>query len=390
MVKESILKNIHKHEIKKFLKREGVEKVDARTNSHKPDDYTALKNVIEEELSKNKISRDNLNKFIMEHLSYLKLNTYYTYELTNFFCFEKITKNELQDFIELNSQLLVDRFILDLDFNDEFQLSSTSIKHENNEIKEVELLFYIGNITTRSKGLTNFFASVLIDVENQLIFIKFNTNFLEYYASDNLKVVHTLLNKLTDNVSLKPLKIKYKSFNESVPQKVIFKMFSELSLEAEDILNKNVPEDTDRIITQFLKNINLSNSKNEQDYIKQIKAVVYQDLSDNFQDSLFKNGWVFRFVFKEKDYTRASSRTTDYSPIYGSKVYWNLKELIFKGQKMNDGGFKWLLPDNSSPIMIKLKSKHDSIIIQYYRHPANIKFRKEKDNFVARKIKKYL
>ncbi|WP_155010726.1 hypothetical protein [Priestia megaterium] len=390
MISESILKNVHKYEIKSFLKRNSVEKIDSRLTSHRADDYKPYSKIIDEEIKVNKINRKLVNEFLCEHICYSKTNIYHIFDLTNFFCFNTITEVQLNHFKSNNPKLLFNNLITDVTLEEEFQLCSTEVEHENDQINQISFLFYLGLVDTRAKGRTSFFSNVIIDVKQKLVFVKFNSNLLENAKYDKLFLINRLLTILTKNDEFQPLSIGYESFNEEKPQKMIFKMFSELSLEAEEILNKKIPLGTDEKIKSFLKDVKIS--QNEKDYIKQIKAVIYQDLSDNFQGNLFKNGWVFRFVFREKDYTRASSRTDDYSPIYGSKVYWNLKELIFKGKKMNDAGFKWVLPRNQSPILVKLESKNNGIIIQYYndKERNNQKFRKEKDNFVAQKIRKYL
>ncbi|MGW6299653.1 hypothetical protein [Peribacillus butanolivorans] len=390
MILESILKNVHKYEIKGFLRKNGVDKIDTRLDSHIADNYKPYVKIIEEEIKEKKINKKLLNDFLMEHICYSKTNTYYTFHLSNFFCFDTLKEDQLNNFKMQNPELLFDNLLMDVTLESEFTLCSSEVEHKDNCISQVSFLFYLGTVDTRAKGLTSFFSNVIIDVKQKLVFIKFNSNLLDNFNHEKLFIIERLLNTITKNSVFQPLNIGFGSFNEEQPQRIIFKMFSELSLEAEEILNKRIPDGTDDKIKNFLKSVHIS--QNEIDYIKQIKAVVYQDLSDNFQGDLFTNGWVFRFVFREKDYTRASSRTDDYSPIYGSKVYWNLKELIFKGQKMNDAGFKWFLPGNKSPILVKLESKNNGIIIQYYndKEKNNQKYRKEKDKFVAEKIRKYL
>lgn len=106
------------------------------------------------------------------------------------------------------------------------------------------------------------------------------------------------------------------------------------------------------------------------------------------------NGWVFRFVFREGQLTRASSRTDDKSPIYGSKVYWHLKELIFKSNEMREAGFHWYiddptLTDDPKFVIVRLEARSDTLIIHYYYRMRSSE-RKEIEDYVLQKVNRFI
>ncbi|MGG1663296.1 hypothetical protein, partial [Brevibacillus sp. NRS-1366] len=169
-----------------------------------------------------------------------------------------------------------------------------------------------------------------------------------------------------------------------VPERTIYSLFKELTNEAEEILNQVADSSTDEEIRKFLKTMKVADI--EEDYVKQVKSVIFQDISKSFENTLFEHGWVFSFMFREGKNIRASSRKDDKSAIYGAKVYWNLKELIHKAGKMQECGFFWYLPKEGkeSFVQVRIESKSDCFVLDYY-YKMRIN-RKEREEFVLQKI----
>ncbi|MFB5935535.1 hypothetical protein ACE8FZ_19940 [Peribacillus frigoritolerans] len=276
---------------------------------------------------------------------------------------------------------------------DEYQLCTTRLEFSHNRLKNIHFLFKIG-VSESSGEYYNFFSAVTIELETNMVIFRFDQHLLDCYPADPLDIISSLKD-IINGVNKKHEIFDILEFNVigmhvEAPKKIISSLFKELSSEAEDILNKEVPSQTDNDIREFLEGKGLPF---EEDYIQQIKSVLFQDISQKCADTFFVNGWVFRFVFREGQLTRASSRTDDKSPIYGSKVYWNLKELIFKSDEMKESGFHWYLTDpfDESPefVQVRLEARNDSLIVHYY-YKMRSPDRKEKEDYVLRKIKEYL
>lgn len=387
MLYESTLRNLWKNEYNTFLKKLKVEKLTARLHTHHSSDYSKIISVIKEEIinSKSLVNEVNVDRFLFDNFFYNVNSYHYIYRFNAFFEDKDYSVINITNYLKKHINLKYNEPLIDFIPDTDFKLCTTRIEEKDNIVEKINILIYVSDAVTK-RGKVGLYASVQIDLGKKLVAIKFNLNILEQHHYEKMYIIDRIIERITDIKGIyKPLGLNLVSHNETQIRKTIHNLFKELSEQAETLLNDKVPRDTEANIKKFLKEMNVS-EKN--DYIKQVKAVIYQDISETFNKSLFNNGWVFRFVFREGDTTRASSTTDNFEPIYSKKVYWNLKEMMFKSNELIETGVVWNTFGNLKPVAVKLEQKSNVLIVQYYQiYKEN---RKEKEDFVLQKINRNL
>jgi hypothetical protein len=397
MLSRNTLRNIHKKDFKLFF---GYHKVKLRSKRIEPigieDRYLPISRMLHEEISTaSSFREEELDSFLFNQLFYGINNWQYVYQNADK---NKLLLNEnpkeIIRFFENYDEFRYNSLLVDKLGNEKFELCTTRLEFSDNTLKNIHFLFKIGVVVSNG-DYYNFFSAISIDIETNLVIFRFDQHLLDGYEIDPLDLISSLKDIL-NGVSSKHevfdiLELNVTGLHIEAPKRIISALFKELSAEAEEILDREVPPNTENDIREFLEGKGLPF---EEDYIQQIKSVLFQDIAQKCADTLFVNGWVFRFVFREGQLTRASSRTDDKSPIYGSKVYWHLKELIFKSDEMKESGFHWYLTDpteTESPefVQVRLEARNDSLIVHYY-YKMRSPDRKEKEDYVLRKIKEYL
>ncbi|WP_429844553.1 hypothetical protein [Brevibacillus sp. FIR094] len=384
MLSEATLRNITKINLKKFLKSYEVKDIEKNTQTKNRNDYSPYVRIIQSEFNnpKSRLTPEIFDQYLFNELFYANNNYHQIYEYDSLFSKTKLSVLDAHEHLSKHPSFLYNGLLNKQLATTDYELCSTRLEHIDGVMNNLHLLIKVTTITSR-RGNINFFVGITFDLVNKYLIVKFNLNTLEKSRIEK-KVIITRIKALLDRL---PFNHRFISLNETAAKKTIFQLFKELSLDAEGLLESKVPSGTDEKIVKFLTEMKVK--KVAKDYVQQIKAVVYQDLSKTFKNSFFEKGWVFRFVFKEGDFTRASSRTDDFNPIYGSKVYWHLKELIFKEQEMQEAGFHWYTTNaKDSYVLVKLEAREDTMIIQYYY--GMTRDGREKEAYVLRKIKQYL
>ncbi|HFJ9270693.1 TPA: hypothetical protein ACGW6O_001102 [Bacillus cereus] len=388
MFSQNMLRNITKTRIKRYLRQNEVTNLKRRLQTHFVSDYSKILEVFKEELaSGGKLNENNVDNFIFNQIFYENCNYYYVYKLNTIDINKDLSEaNILQDLIDkgfkVNQPLTDETEVTDYD------LCTTRLNFKEGKLSHINCLLKVSTVESEYRGEIDFYCGIIIDLNNDLLILKFNLNLLESHRKGKLSLLHDIKRIVTNSAPFNQIKLSFSSYNEHTVRKIIFDIFKNLSIEAEDLLNQRIPADAEEKIQQFLTNMQVAEIGN--DYINQIKAVVYQDISKTFQDSLFNNGWVFRFVFREGDSTRASSRTDDFSPIYSKQVYWHLKELVFKSGELQEAGFHWFLnpAEKEGIIFVKLEQKNDALVFQFYQK-TDLN-RKVKEEYVINEITKQL
>jgi hypothetical protein len=390
MLNAKSLKNINKKEFYPFLRSLDFKNVKTLLSGRIDNDYSNVVNFLKDELSKpGPLSGENLDAFLSYKYFYEMNNFHVVYNLASFGGIKGDVELSTIDPILKNPDLKLNYNLSQVIHNKSFELCSTRIdtfdKNGSSFLSKIQFLVFIEEVNTL-RGIINLYCCVDIDLVSKFVSFKFNSN-----VHDNRENNHEIINKLirfieNDEGLFKDLKIVTNSHNQFIVRKTIQKLFIDLSRQAELLLKKEADKEIQKKAENFLESINVP--KND-DYIKQIISVVYQNISRKFTLDLFNDGWVFRFVFKEGDNTRASSSTDDFKPVYGKQVYWNLKELMFKnkGTDFIEAGFLWLTNNGLDPVSVKIEQKNNLLLIQYYKRESNETKRKEKEEFVLRKIK---
>ncbi|WP_100406640.1 hypothetical protein [Bacillus solitudinis] len=390
------LRNIFKKDFEQFFRDHNVKKRTVRIQAASGQElYVPIKAMLEEELKEEtSFSPEDLDRFFYDQLFYSNNNWHCIYPFDEIkFANHRDIKEVTNFFVEFKVEFKTNQLLTaDLSAYD-FTLCTTRIESKEGEAESINFLFKIGNVIVDNFN-QHFFCGVTIDLVQNLVLFKFNQNLIDNFNLDQLDILKRLKGILNgeneDNSFFNELSLNVTSFSEETPKKLISYHFKELSAEAEALLSAEVPENTEKDIEDFLTEKGLPCND---DYIQQIKSVLFQDISKKCADTLFSSGWVFRFIFREGRYTRASTRTENRSPIYGSKVYWHLKELIFKNNEMSEAGFFWYLPGSTQEkpnyVDVRFEGRNDYLITHYYytmRGPD----RKEKEEFVLQKVRAYL
>lgn len=397
MLTETTLKNININVFEDFFKEHKVKNRTIRIKAlNTPSKYSLILNLIKEELeSKESFTKEQLEDLIFEQLYYNNNNHHYMYKFNGFFFKRSTPFEEVVGYLANQTELFFNSIIDNvLNLTRNFNICTTRIEKDKlGTVKAVHILIRIS--TERLKyGETHVFAGVMLDMDSGFVLIKFGFNEFSEIDEEPLKIIENIRNFLNgQGISGKvavPLGLNIISLNEQEPKEAIFQMFEEMSKEAEAILNEKVSPETEQKINHFLTS-ELKLKHINKEYYEQIKAVIFQDISNDITPSLFKNGWVFRFNYQEGDHTRATSKQQDRGPVYGSKTFWQLKELIYKEQEMLEAGFHWYLKDYTQKdqfVDVRLTAQNDTMIVHHY---SNTRLdRKEKEEFVLRKIAGYL
>ncbi|MFD9627701.1 hypothetical protein [Peribacillus muralis] len=392
MINIKTLKNIYKNEFYPFLENLGYKNVPLLVRGKNTYDYSVLRNFLETEISRSNspLNKENLNEFLYNKLFFEKNNYHYVYNLSSFFSNSKnIEYTDIEEVLK-NPVLHLNDTLSDFIPSNELELCNTKVITEFSKgktlVSQIQFLFFIEELAFVKKGDINLFCCVDINLESNFLSFKFNHNLIDN-LEDKTKLLDKLIIKLQSSLDiLKDFNIKITTHNETTVKRTIQNLFIELSDQAEKLLQKQVDSGVERKIKEFLDDIKVPQTS---DYIKQIISVAYQHVSKSFEKPLFKDGWAFRFVFKEGDNTRASSSNDDLDPVYSKQVYWNLKELMFreKGTDFIEAGLLWYTDKGASPVSIKIEQKNNLIILQYYRKEYNVIKRKEKEQYVLRKIR---
>ncbi|MDX5866165.1 hypothetical protein SIL80_09715 [Bacillus cereus group sp. BfR-BA-01119] len=388
MFSQAMLRNITKTRLKNYLQPKEIPNLNRRTHAHFVSDYSGILEVFREEIAiGKKLNENDVDNFIYNELFYENCNYYYIYKLDKIKIDLNLAEPNMIQYLTTIG-FNINQLLTQGNVASDYDLCTTRLNFKDSKLSRINCLLKVSSVDSEYRGETDFYCGIMLDLTNNLLILKFNLNLLESHPKEKLAILTDIRKIITNSKPFNQLNLKYSSYNEHTIRKIIFRMFKNLSLDAETILNQRIPTDATQKIKKFLQDMKVAEVS--ENYINQTKAVVYQDISKTFQDSLFTNGWVFRFVFREGDSTRASSRTDDFSPIYSKQVYWHLKELVFKSGELQEAGFHWYLnpAKKEGIILIKLEQKNDALAFQFYQNTDLNRVVKE--DYVINEIAKQL
>ncbi|MED1919928.1 hypothetical protein P4V64_32135, partial [Bacillus thuringiensis] len=254
MFTEATFRNINKIEFRNFFQQNKVQNIDKRINTSDRRDYRPIIRIISEELKNgtSQITDEVIDQFLFDQLYYLKTNVHYLYRYNNFFIQNNMRVVDAETYLKKFENLLLNSSLTNTHITGAFQLCTTRIEALNNEVKSINLLIKVGNFRSR-RGEVNFFAGVKIDVENRALLFKFNLNKLEQSGIEKKKIISDLKQLLHSGISFQPLQLNIVSIHENAAGKALYRMFRDLSEDAEQLLNSKVIPETDDQIKAFLK-----------------------------------------------------------------------------------------------------------------------------------------
>ncbi|KGR75076.1 hypothetical protein [Ureibacillus sinduriensis] len=243
----------------------------------------------------------------------------------------------------------------------------------------------------------NFYVPFLLDFENSILQIRLRKHYLSKSSANHIALLDELknfINNLDGDLSIS-------EYNESTVHSLLYNIFKEESENAEEIIKQHMKDhltegEIDRKILTFLKD-ELYMEEPEL-YSERVKSAYYQDLSLHLNPTEFYNGFIFAFTFLDKNFIRSSTRNPKRDPIYNSKVYWNLKDLIHEYEEVSELSCFWKFEEEDFEkvpegedflfVEVSLRERYGSIEIHYYNSPSEK--RRVKEKYVHSRIGKYL
>lgn len=393
LLTDKVLKNIQIQELKGFLKDNEVKGRTTRiTASGTHLKYLNYITVIEEEIASVEVgtlTSEVVDEFLFNYLFYANNNLHYVFRFTSYLHEISRSRKEITRIFSQMPLLMFNQNLVEWEDNTKrINLCTTRTDYfANDDLKTLHFLFRIANLEL-DYGKTSVFCGVTLDFEHDFLIFKFNQNQFNKMDNEPLAIINSIRGALSGagdfSDSFDWMKISLQQLNEDTVNSTIYKLFKDLSLEAEDILNSKMTEENLIHIDNFMENVGLNNlePKLKEEYIKQIKAVIYQDICRTMEESRFKTGWVFKLGFREGDFSRASQNAEKRSPVYSQQAFWQLKEIIHRTERMQEGGFHWKI--GNSFVDVGMKSKNGALLVYYYARLRD--GRREKEEYVLRKI----
>lgn len=395
MLTQKTLRNIPKnvfHPLLQYYEHKNIHNITRGKDGY---DYSRFIDFLDEELEVDGTFKNDLDKVIKENLYYNQMSQHYIYNLNSFLKSKNRIKESEIIHILNEEEFNLNQNILDYKCSKTYDICNTSYSTKKVNgvscLTNLKFLIFLDTLEKREKDF-NLFCAIDIDFEAKFITFKFNTHIFEI-SKDPHGIINSINNLFHDKSSpLSKLEIEAVSHNLSTVRKMIQNIFIELSQQAEDIIKKKLPPYVDCEIKDFIEKFDIDY---RQEYKNQIISVIYQDIGSQFTVNDFKDGWVFRFLFKEGDNTRASSRSENtYKHIYDSQIYWNLKDLMFdrKGTEFLEASFLWNVNPHENDIdigsvSVRIAQNNDDIKLNYYSHKHNSIDRKEKEKVVLQNIR---
>lgn len=242
----------------------------------------------------------------------------------------------------------------------------------------------------------NFYVPCVLDFDNSLLQIRLRKHYIAKSSANLVTVleqVKTFVDGLDGDISVL-------EYSETTVHSLLYQIFKEESEKAETVIKEHMKdhlteEQVEEKITNFLQN-ELEMSAPEL-YADRVKSAFYQDLSLNLDPTEFYNGFIFAFTFLDKNFIKSSTRNPKRDPIYNSKVYWNLKDLIHEYEEVSELSCYWKFNEEDFGIAegeyfefveVSLRERNGSVEIHYYNSPSEK--RRLKEDYVHSRISKYL
>ncbi len=401
MISERTLKNIAIKDLKTFCTDYKVPGRDVKTQASSTVlKYGKYRDLFENELTKDKpvFDAEELDEFLFNYLYYVKHDVHYIYQFTSDLNVLQMDGEAIANHFYENHILQYNQSLIDWDEANRNIIDLCTIRSEFGDqgyVRTLNLLLKVGVVSHDELGMTNFFCGLKLNFETGILVIKCYSDQMKDYSksrnAQSMNVVDIVLNSIQGS-AFECLGITVNELNEENAQSVIYKLYAELSSEAEAFLDKEMGIGPEQQIHQFLQNLKVSKSNDDyDDYVEQIKAVVYQDISKKIGSARFKSGWVFKFRFREGDHSKASSSADKRQAVYSCKAFWQLKELIHGIEKLEDGGFHWNMNNIAGDeefVDVRMESKNGTLIVYYYLVTKSK--RKEKEEYVLQKISGHL
>lgn len=351
-IHQSILNKLTNNQLYDYLDDGKIDKLDSKVNQVRKKrgdlrgiDY--LRIVLNEELNElNDTLVDSIEQDLFDFFFSVdpEQNYYKKIGLTSgkdeYSVWESIVKNDFYS-------KYIDRKLFEIEDVLEHQI--ISIRRDR---KSVKILLQFGlSVTRRRRQEKLFMVSVKIDLENMVLSFGY-----KHAAFTSLQDVYKIRrDKMIEQIELligkMGLPVYIMEYEEIPVQKALFKIFSEEVSRTNELIEKEIKsqisDGSDPIkeimesIYDFLSKTMLLN--NPEEFVDKALSIKFQDIAKNMSKSKFiKNGgYIFGFGFADRKVTKSMNKSDSKDPVYESKIYWSLKDIIFEYKEISSLALYW-------------------------------------------------
>ncbi|AXN41034.1 hypothetical protein [Peribacillus butanolivorans] len=269
-----------------------------------------------------------------------------------------------------------------------------------------------------------FYVSCILDFKQNHLEIRLNQYLLRNVSKATSIQLKHVINHVTNFVNNQlPIALSTAKSGEAKIHKGLYKLFLEESNKSLKLIKKEITKneakesikvtekDLRGNISKYLKEqLHISNPE---PFVEKVMTVKYQDTAKNMKhtDFIRDGGYIFGFSFIDRKITRSINRNEDHKPVYYSKIYWSLKDVVKEYEEVSELGIYWKFnradytkkltgkePEkDQSFVEIGLKEIHGVLEIHYYvdytqSDPLiiSVNERRIREEYVIHKIKEFV
>ncbi|MDO6657848.1 hypothetical protein [Anaerobacillus sp. 1_MG-2023] len=294
--------------------------------------------------------------------------------------------------------------------------------------KEGQRIIFLFKLGKAELGLKKeecaFYVSCILDFKQNHLEVRLNQYLLRNASKGTRLLLKDVINYVTNFVNNQlPIALSTSKSGEAKIHKGLYKLFLEESNKSLKLIKKEITKneakesikvtekDLRENIAKYLKEeLHISNPD---PFVEKVMTVKYQDTAKNMEqvDFIRDGGYIFGFSFIDRRITRSINRNEDHKPVYYSKIYWSLKDVVKEYEEVSELGIYWKFNKNDftkklsgkeaekdlSFVEIGLKEIHGVLEIHYYVDytqadplTTSVEERRIREEYVIHKIKGFV
>ena len=409
--KFSLLRNFGINQLKNYLKTK-IEDFNKLFRQASGSSYEKIQTVLNEQVSQG-FDDNEIDKTFFEAIVHLfPERCYYLNIITD------LTANEAFQQLKTSSKYspYIERKLSQVVHPDEKLIT---VRKEGNRII---FLFKLGMAELGiKKEKCAFYVSCILDFKHKHMEIRLNQHLLRNTTNIQLRHVINYMYQFVNNQL--PIALIASKPGEAKIHKGLYKLFLDESNKSLRLIKKEVAKNEEKESTKLSeKELRQNISKylkeqlhisNPDPFVEKVMTVKYQDTVHNMklEDFIKDGGYIFGFGFIDRKITRSVNRNEDHKPVYYSKIYWNLKDLVKEYEEISEIGVYWRFnkkdfmkgltgkekEEDLSFVEVALKEIHSVLEIHYYVDytqsnslASSVDERRIKEEYVIQKIKGFI
>lgn len=404
--KYSLLRNFTAKQLQNFLEKEIVNFKELLKRELGSSSLVRIGNILNNLIARG-FNDKNIESTLFHNIVYLLSDRVYHMNL--------VTDSDCSSTVKLLSNS---------DFSNYVDRKISQVVNTNEDLitirQEGERLIFLFRLDTVELGYgkekSNFYVSCILDFADNYAQIRLRNHYLRASHLNLTKV----LQFVEGFVKTLPGAIFLERFNEAALHTALYKMFIHESEKSLNLIKKKVrEEEEDEGEDEEALRINISDYLKKQlnitdpiPYVDKVMSVKYQDTARSITEKEFikDGGFIFAFSFIDRKITRSTNRNEDHKPVYYSKIYWNLKDVVKDYKELSELGVYWKFnksdfgkplstadkPEDVTFVEVGFREIHNVLEIHYYVNTLVedlaplIKDRRVKENYVIWKIKSFI